>query len=760
MKKKKFNRNEYFSESELYERRWTDKLIKSLLPAPISKRISASTREKYYHKADVYAMEETFEFYKLVKEPSERELRKQSLHERQVADMQEYFYGAHEVCRNIYAETRAEKILMDYMHRSMIHSFGLPSYDVSTKEASLKNIEEIFRNLKNAMPSKDKESLHLMRKTRYLISMLFKNRSHAAKEYLYSFMDEYGNILLRLARQQIETMDSKTTSGTIEDFLMMTDFPYGELMNKSLYQLYLIYYIPYSIQKDLKSLVKVNPKDEYPAARSMDRKFFIHVGPTNSGKTYGSLQRLSAAKTGTYLGPLRLLALEVQEKMLEKNVVCSLLTGEEEDFLQDATHVSSTVEKADLDTHFQVAVIDECQIIKDPQRGFAWTRAILGLQADEIHCCVAPEGLEIVKALISDCGEEYKIISTQRFTELQFEKKPVSSVNDIQPGDAIVAFSKKQVLRIAEFLQENGKAASVIYGDLPYPARKLQIERFLSGETQYVVATDAIGMGLNLPIRRILFFDIEKYDGMCVRTLLPEEVRQIAGRAGRKGLYDYGFVGAVQFGDDHWYYNIPKIKTLYNTPVIYTSQAQLGFTNLIMRIDYDTLEILKAWKQLPVESPLYSKMDISRYIEIISMIRSEGFQFSKETELKCAGVMFDERNESLTMQFLEYCRCFKNGEPIVAPVKKSGSADSLELYCKKLDLYYSFSKNFGFPVDSEWLKTEKMNASRKIHQYLVSGITSCSVIYAKNRKNRAKHSQKQKYRNKHNVKNHGKHRRY
>jgi len=123
----------------------------------------------------------------------------------------------------------------------------------------------------------------------------------------------------------------------------------------------------------------------YRDARKMTRKIICHVGSTNSGKTYNALNALMYAKTGIYCGPLRLLAWEVSEKLREKDIVCSLLTGQEKDLLEGATHVSSTVEMVDLRRRYDVAVIDECQLMGDPSRGWAWTNAVLGVQAAEVR---------------------------------------------------------------------------------------------------------------------------------------------------------------------------------------------------------------------------------------------------------------------------------------------------------------------------------------------------------------------------------------
>lgn len=130
------------------------------------------------------------------------------------------------------------------------------------------------------------------------------------------------------------------------------------------------------------------PHTWFPMARKLSpRKIVCHVGPTNSGKTYSALQEMAKAPTGMYCGPLRLLAWEIAETMRNKAVPCDLVTGQEMDELPNATHVSCTIEMARLHEPFDCAVLDECQLIGDAHRGWAWTQAFLGVQAKTIHLC-------------------------------------------------------------------------------------------------------------------------------------------------------------------------------------------------------------------------------------------------------------------------------------------------------------------------------------------------------------------------------------
>lgn len=168
-----------------------------------------------------------------------------------------------------------------------------------------------------------------------------------------------------------------------------------------------------------------------------------------------------------------------------------------------ATHISETIEMADLSRHYDMAVIDEAQMISDPSRGGAWTAAILGLCADEIHICMAPHAESIIRKLIAYCEDE--VVETDRrdrMTPLIEDTEDFSFPECVMPGDALIVFSKKSVISCAAELQAKGISCSMIYGALPYETRRAETDRFAKGETSVVVATDAIGMGLNFPVKR------------------------------------------------------------------------------------------------------------------------------------------------------------------------------------------------------------------------------------------------------------------
>ncbi|KAM3569315.1 hypothetical protein VYU27_008589 [Nannochloropsis oceanica] len=297
---------------------------------------------------------------------------------------------------------------------------------------------------------------------------------------------------------------------------------------------------------DLGQLVRVCdmrlPHDWYPYARLMRRKIVYHGGPTNSGKTYHALQRLKAADPtkggGLYLGPLRLLALEVYDALNEDGVYCSLLTGQEKRLVPFSDHTSATVEMCNLHQDYDVAVVDEIQMIGDPERGHAWTRALLGLRAKEIHLCGGPEARDVVTRLCQATGDELEFRNYERMTELKVAEDPLLDYSQVQAGDCIVAFNKSDICSIKQEIEAKTRhKCCMVYGSLPSETRSAQARIFNEEGTGYdvLVASDAIGMGLNLNIKRIIFHSLIKgSDDGGAEVLHSGMIKQIAGRAGRR----------------------------------------------------------------------------------------------------------------------------------------------------------------------------------------------------------------------------------
>lgn len=286
------------------------------------------------------------------------------------------------------------------------------------------------------------------------------------------------------------------------------------------------------------------PHEWFPHARLDRRKIIYHGGPTNSGKTYQALERLKEAKKGMYLGPLRLLAVEIYEKLTAGGIYCNLYTGQEHREIPFATHGAATIEMASVTDEFDVIVIDEIQMMADAERGYGWTRALLGSRCKEIHVCGGMEAVDIVKRLVDACGDEFELRTYSRFIPLKVANQSlarssdqVGSYKNVQPGDCVVAFSRNDIFAIKREIEKNTKyKCCVIYGSLPPQTRSEQARRFNDPDSGYdiLVASDAIGMGLNLHIRRIIFNSIFKNNGSGIVRLDHSAIKQISGRAGRR----------------------------------------------------------------------------------------------------------------------------------------------------------------------------------------------------------------------------------
>lgn len=342
-----------------------------------------------------------------------------------------------------------------------------------------------------------------------------------------------------------------------------------------------------------------NPSEWFPNARKMHRRIVMHVGPTNSGKTYKALERLKQIDRGYYAGPLRLLAREVYEKFQKEGHPCNLLTGEEvintlDDKGLPAGLTSGTVEMVPLSKKFDVVVLDEIQMMNDTERGWAWTNALLGVQAREIHLCGEPSVLPVIESIIKLTGDKLVINHYERLGSLEVEEAPLKKgLAGLKPGDCVVAFSKKKILDLKLSIERQTKyKVAVIYGSLPPETRMRQAQMFNSGEYDLMVASDAIGMGLNLSIKRIVFTTSVKFNGEELIELSNSNIKQIGGRAGRyKGNNDdqvaQGYITAL----DKKVLN--KVRRAMRSPVQYISTA----------VTWPTDEICE---QLMIESPPFT----------------------------------------------------------------------------------------------------------------------------------------------------------
>lgn len=282
------------------------------------------------------------------------------------------------------------------------------------------------------------------------------------------------------------------------------------------------------------------------AARRITRTWTALLGPTNSGKTHQAIEAMTGVEHAIYLSPLRLMALENQERIESMGVPCSLVTGEEEIIREGATHFCCTVEEFARFRHqpWDVVVIDEVQMMADSQRGWAWVDALVSAYTPNL-IMTGPELIRPSLQTLSDlCEDELVVKRTKRLSPVEVARR-ATSLKQLDEGSMLVAFSRKTVLELKAMLEMTGKSVSVVYGALSPEVRREQARRFREGEADIMVATDAVGMGLNLPAHTLCFYTDEKYDGIQNRQLRVQEVKQIGGRAGRFGHHDSGTITAL-----------------------------------------------------------------------------------------------------------------------------------------------------------------------------------------------------------------------
>ena len=275
-----------------------------------------------------------------------------------------------------------------------------------------------------------------------------------------------------------------------------------------------------------------------------DQHLVLHIGPPNSGKTHDAMQALAVATSGWYLAPLRLLAFEVFERLNRMGVRCSLLTGEEHIPVDGATVTAATIEMFNPARSGECVVIDEAQMLADADRGWAWTRALMETQSSIIHVLAPPSAKALIERMASAAAIPLSVVRHERLAPIKVAERPWR-LKELPERTILVAFSRAAVLELKTTLEGWRREVSVVYGNLPPEVRRKQADRFADGQTEVCIATDAVGMGLNLPADNVCFYEVRKFDGRSVRPLSPGEVQQIGGRAGRYGLSREGEVGAL-----------------------------------------------------------------------------------------------------------------------------------------------------------------------------------------------------------------------
>src|SRR5215475_12964383 len=254
------------------------------------------------------------------------------------------------------------------------------------------------------------------------------------------------------------------------------------------------------------------------------------LGPTNTGKTHFAIERMLAHKSGMIGLPLRLLAREVYDKIvrIKGDKLAALITGEEKIVPPDAKYFVCTVEAMPLDLGTAFLAIDEIQLCADPERGHVFTDRLLHARGEEETLFL---GADTMRGAIQKFVPRTYFLSRARFSDLAYTGQ--KKLTRLPRRSAVVGFSAEDVYGIAELIRRQRGGAAVVLGALSPRTRNAQVELYQNGDVDFLVATDAIGMGINMDVDHVAFAARDKFDGMTVRPLKAEEIGQIAGRAGR-----------------------------------------------------------------------------------------------------------------------------------------------------------------------------------------------------------------------------------
>ncbi len=333
------------------------------------------------------------------------------------------------------------------------------------------------------------------------------------------------------------------------------------------------------------------------------------LGPTNTGKTFIAFEKLFSYSSGIFGFPLRLLARENYDKAVRKVGInnVALITGEEKIIPKEAKYFFCTAESIPTEKVVDCVIIDEVQLAADYERGHIFTDRILNLRG---YYKTIFLGSLTIKSLLIKLFPRIQIEQQNRFSTLSFNSK--KNISKLKPRSAIIAFNINKVYELAENIRTHKGGAAVVLGSLSPRTRNAQVDIYENNKVDYLVATDAIGMGLNLNINHIFFSSLEKFDGRYNRNLSPSEIGQIAGRAGRykkDGTFSYSRDAGdldpmiIQSVENHDYGQIQKI---------YWRNSDLNFTSI--------KHLISSLKQFPIQSLFIHKKNAADEVNLRYLI--------------------------------------------------------------------------------------------------------------------------------------------
>ena len=306
------------------------------------------------------------------------------------------------------------------------------------------------------------------------------------------------------------------------------------------------------------------------------QKIIALLGPTNTGKTHVAIEKMLEFESGIFGLPLRLLAREVYDKCVDKVGAdkVALITGEEKIIPNTAKYFICTVESMPKDKDVDFVAIDEIQMCADRERGHIFTERMLETRGSKLTMFL---GSQVMGTIIKELVDNVEFEKKERYSKLSYAG--IKKISRLERKVAIIAFSIEEVYAIAELVRRQKGGAAVIMGSLSPKTRNSQVGLYQSGDVDYLIATDAIGMGLNMDINEIYFSNLKKFDGKKTRRLNLIEMSQIAGRAGRyKNDGGFGTTGDCENLNSDEIEKIEKHQ-LPDTKTIYWRNSKLNFEN-------------------------------------------------------------------------------------------------------------------------------------------------------------------------------------
>jgi len=446
--------------------------------------------------------------------------------------------------------------------------------------------------------------------------------------------------------------------------------------------------------------------DAFPKWRNDYRdqqKLFIHIGEPNSGKTHDALDALKAARSGWYLAPLRLLAYEIFDRLNGDGVACNLLTGEEHIPVEGARITAATIEMFNAMNSGACVIIDEAQMLADADRGWAWTRALMESSAPEMHIIGPPTARNLIQVLAAAAEIPCELVEHQRLAPIALVERHFT-LESLPPSTIFVAFTGQGVGGRKGELGRVGRVVSGVEGGLRAEVRRREAGRFAEGETEICVATDAVGMGLNLPADVVCFYEVEKFDGKNDRQLYPSEVHQIGGRAGRYGMSKTGLIGTTHKHD------LEVIRELYeHTPPELTFARVAPTADDLSLLPGSLAEQLTQWAELKsipeALRAVITTADMDERIALAKMLSDENIEkLGLESALQLVNA---PTRKSTRSYWLDCAYMILEGHQIPlppdapTPINDGGDLEATEFSIACADIYLWLSRRKEFAANCE-----------------------------------------------------------